>query len=76
MSRGSFSLAEYPTEMVRLACPRCHRRGQYRKANLLERFPADTPVPDLRHMLAQYESPSSARWRVRVAGSTDQELMD
>jgi hypothetical protein len=55
MRRGSFSLAEYPTDMVRLACKRCHRRGQYRKANLLERFPADTPLPDLRHMLAQCE---------------------
>jgi len=51
--RGSLSLADYPGDMVRLVCDRCGRRGQYRKATLLAQYPADTPLPDLRHMIAK-----------------------
>jgi hypothetical protein len=29
-------LADYPFEMVRRACVKCPRRGQYRKATLIE----------------------------------------
>src|SRR4051794_40122479 len=50
--RGSLSLADYPGDMVRLVCERCGRLGQYRKATLLAQYPADTPLPDLRHMIA------------------------
>ena len=34
----SVLLRDYPFEMVRLACTRCGRRGQYRKSTLLARF--------------------------------------
>jgi hypothetical protein len=51
--RGSFSLAEYPSDMVRLKCFRCGRHGQYRKATLLEQYGPDIPLPDLRHKIAQ-----------------------
>jgi hypothetical protein len=53
--RGSFSLAEYPGDMVRLVCTRCGRHGQYRKTTLLERYGPDIPLPDLRHEIAQCE---------------------
>jgi hypothetical protein len=33
----SVLLRDYPFEMVRLACTRCGRRGQYRKSTLLAR---------------------------------------
>jgi len=37
VSRSYVTLAEYPSDMVRLACTKCERRGQYRKTKLLER---------------------------------------
>ena len=37
MPRPYVTLAEYPMKMVRLACTKCERKGQYRKATLLER---------------------------------------
>src|SRR5262249_12527751 len=45
--RGSYSLAEWPHDVVRLVCNQCGRRGQYRKATLLTQYPADTAMPDL-----------------------------
>jgi hypothetical protein len=38
---GSLQLSEYPTEMVRLACAKCGRVGQYRKQNLIEKYGAN-----------------------------------
>ena len=36
-ARPPFCLRDYPFDMVRLACTKCARRGQYRKATLIER---------------------------------------
>jgi len=52
MPRGYLTLADYPTAMVRLACDRCDRRGQYRKDRLIAEHGADVVLPDLRHKLA------------------------
>jgi hypothetical protein len=41
LPRCYVTLAEHPTDMVRLACTICERRGQYRKATLRERYGAD-----------------------------------
>ena len=38
MPRSYVTLAEHPSDMVRLACTKCERRGQYRKATLIERY--------------------------------------
>jgi hypothetical protein len=38
MPRSYVTLAEHPTDIVRLACTKCDRRGQYRKATLIERY--------------------------------------
>jgi hypothetical protein len=38
--------------MVRLACTKCERRGQYRKATLIERYGPDKNMVDLRPELA------------------------
>jgi hypothetical protein len=46
MPYGSFSLAEYPTAMVRLKCSKCGRSGQYRKATLVGKYGADIPLPE------------------------------
>jgi hypothetical protein len=37
MACSYVALAEHATDMVRLACTKCDRRGQYRKATLLDR---------------------------------------
>jgi|SoiMethySBSTD1v2_1073268.scaffolds.fasta_scaffold1500456_2 hypothetical protein len=52
MPRPYVTLAEYPTDMVRLACTKCDRRGQYRKATLIERHGPDANMVDLRLTLA------------------------
>jgi hypothetical protein len=51
---GSLTLSEYPSEIVRLSCPKCGRDGQYRKQNLIERYGPDIRLPDLRK-IAQCE---------------------
>ena len=40
------------TDMVRLACTKCERRGQYRKATLIARYGPDKNMVDLRLELA------------------------
>jgi hypothetical protein len=52
---GSLTLQEYPADTVRLSCPKCGRDGQYRKQNLIERYGAEIPLPDLREEIAQCE---------------------
>jgi hypothetical protein len=52
---GSIKLCDYPTDMVRLACDRCGRTGQYRKDNLIAQFGPDIALPDLRHEIAKCE---------------------
>jgi hypothetical protein len=46
---GSIQLRDHPGDMVRLACEKCGRMGQYRKENLIAQFGPDIALPDLRH---------------------------
>lgn len=55
LSGGSLTLAEHPTDLVRIACDKCGRAGQYHKATLIERYGADVRLPDLRVEIAQCE---------------------
>jgi hypothetical protein len=41
--------------MIRLACTKCERRGQYRRERLISEHGADILLPDLRHVLARFE---------------------
>jgi hypothetical protein len=52
MPRPYVTLAEHPTDIVRLACTKCERRGQYRMATLLERYGPDANMVALRLILA------------------------
>jgi hypothetical protein len=52
VARPYVTLAEHPGDMVRLACTKCERRGQYRKATLLERYGPDQNMVELRLILA------------------------
>jgi hypothetical protein len=46
-NKGALTLAEYPGEIVRLACDRCGRQGQYRRATLARVFKETTTLPDI-----------------------------
>lgn len=53
MSRySSPTLLDYPAPMVHLACSRCTRRGQARRARLIAEHGTEITLPDLRHKLA------------------------
>ncbi len=45
--KSSVTIAEYPAAMVRLACSKCDRVGQYRKATLITRYGRATRLPHL-----------------------------
>ena len=40
-------LSEYPYVIVRIACSRCSRKGQYRLARLAERYGAEARLTDV-----------------------------
>ena len=46
------SFANIPARLFARRAPKCGRAGQYRKQNLIERFGADMPLPDLREEIA------------------------
>jgi hypothetical protein len=47
------TLLAYPEgTMIRLACSRCDRRGQYRREGLIAKYGTEMTLPDLRHLLA------------------------
>jgi hypothetical protein len=47
------ALKDYPHDPVRVACRKCERYGQLRKAKLIEQYGPDIVMPDLRHLIAQ-----------------------
>jgi hypothetical protein len=49
---GSYSLGEFPLDVVRVECPYCDRAGSYRRDSLMVRFGADIALPDLLLALA------------------------
>jgi len=53
MANGSLQLREYPGALVRLSCEKCGRSGQYRKQNLIDRYGANTRLPDLRNRMGK-----------------------
>lgn len=55
MAGGSLTLTEYPGAIVRLACEKCGRAGQFRKQTLIDHFGSDIRLPDLRVEIAQCE---------------------
>ena len=40
-------LHQYPTALVKVACKKCARQGQYRKGDLILRYGASTVLPDV-----------------------------
>jgi hypothetical protein len=56
-------LADYPLSVVRVACEKCGRAGQYRRATLIARFGSNIPLPDLRFEIAS-DCPRAAEPRL------------
>ena len=50
MTKGAWTIGSYP---LGDSCAKCGRRGQYRRASLLDRYGPDMTMPELRHVLAQ-----------------------
>lgn len=48
----TLTLTDYPGDVVRLACRKCDRAGQYRRAALLKRY-GNMKLPDLRVEIAR-----------------------
>ena len=59
MHSGSFSLAQFPLEMVELACEKCGRRGRLQKAKLVEAYGPEIALPDLRTLIARCDRAGS-----------------
>ena len=53
MTAGSFTLTQFPLDMVELACEKCGRRGRLLKAKLIEAYGGDIALPDLRTAIAR-----------------------
>lgn len=47
-----FRLSEWPFDVIKMACSKCPRRRQYRKATLIERYGADAVMPGLPKTIA------------------------
>jgi hypothetical protein len=64
----SYSLGEFPLDVVRIECERCGRAGRYRLAGLIERFGPDAALPDVLIALAtcdrrrDFSKPCGARF--------------
>jgi hypothetical protein len=57
------TLRDWKLPMVRLACDRCERKGQYRRDTLIARYGTEVTMPDLRHLVAQcpiHETPGQS----------------
>ena len=53
MAHGAWTLGEFPLPLVRVACAKCGRSGQYHTAKLIERYGTDMVMAELRHVLAR-----------------------
>lgn len=59
MATGSYTLAQFPLEMIELACDKCGRRGRLSKAKLIEAYGPDIALPDLRAIIARCDRAQS-----------------
>ena len=60
MTKGAWTIGTYPLDLVRISCSKCGRRGQYRRATLLDRYGPDMTMPELLGELAQ--CPRRGNW--------------
>jgi hypothetical protein len=61
MPGQTFTLSEYPFEVIELACEACDRRGRLRKARLVEQYGDNYGVARLRETLIR-DCPKFGNW--------------
>lgn len=49
---GACTLADYPEAMVRVACRKCDRGGQYRRSSLIALYGEEVALPDVLGQIA------------------------
>jgi hypothetical protein len=47
MMQGSLTPTTYPSETITVICDECGREGRYARNALIERYGADTPMPNI-----------------------------
>lgn len=52
MTTGARRLRDLPDGLVRIACTKCDRRGQYQRRTLFAEHHPDIALPDLLHRIA------------------------
>jgi hypothetical protein len=62
MPRSYVTLAEHPVDMVRLACTKCERRGQYHKTTPIERHGADAILVEVQLNLGGPKVTAGKSW--------------
>jgi hypothetical protein len=53
VAKGAWPLGDWPLLLVRIACAKCERAGQYHTASLVERYGPGMAMPNPRHELAR-----------------------
>jgi hypothetical protein len=61
MPGQTFTLAEYPFDMVELACEKCGRHGKLRKTRLIQQHGPEMGVAHLRELLIE-DCPKFRKW--------------
>jgi hypothetical protein len=73
---GALRVQDYPGEVIRIACRRCDRVGQYQRARLAERFGPTAELPEVldhlaagcpRRGIGRFSDPCGARFPDLVA---------
>lgn len=57
---GAYIVSDLPNGLTAIECPKCGRRGRYRKSTLIERFGPDAPLPTVLNLLA--DCPKLREW--------------
>ncbi len=54
MPTGSLSPATYPANAITIRCDRCSRVGRYKRRTLIERYGAESAMPDVLNEIKAY----------------------
>jgi hypothetical protein len=68
MPSGAVTIAEFPGEKIEIICNACARRGVYAKARLVERYGAETGLPNLLSQITQ-DCPARSRHGILRCGA-------
>jgi hypothetical protein len=67
MPGQTFTLSEYPFDVIEVACAKCARRGRLRKERLIKQYGADYGVARLREDFIK-DCPRFGNWHDQCGG--------